>query len=365
MPKKPPFREHKCNVPPPLGEVNAKLFPNGECVIWKKRTHKPKSNEKLPTRAHRAYAKSLLNLASQCPEVLITVGDPLGLSILRNFDRNDGGELKARPVQGPKPLKRYGLKGITAHGRRVVRNACHLIENEGGNSRVTFATVTLPALPFEQAAEVHKNWARVFESYRRNMRRVLQDNGLSGEMVSINEVQEKRYESTGIPYLHIHSVFIGRHPKSAWVITPEIHDKVWLACLEPFTTLELEDVAATGNLQRVNKSASGYMGKYLTKGAKAVTDLVSKGFSGWMPKQWWGCSHRLRRRIDKETRRIDCFADVLLEKTLEKSAGAWKWYRHVEIEMNESHKFTVATYGQLNPDWVKEIHDFLTILDDT
>lgn len=337
--------------------LQAKMFPNGDCVLWKPKRFKPAQLVKEPDAIaieHR-MARFRLHLTERSLEGAIAAA--LGLSPHPNFDILIKKWADAR-LKSPKVLLRKGLKGITSHGKRVVRNAAYLLEVEGGKARCTFATVTVPSLPMKQMAVIHKNWHKVVERYRLGIRRALQKQGLAGELVSVTEFQEKRYERTGVPVAHIHSVFIGKNRLGKWAISTELHDAIWFNALRTVVRIKWRKVAAAANMQRVRKSAAAYLAKYISKGVGCVTRIIEDGYSDWLPKQWFSCSRTLSRRIDEQTRRIDDLADWLAAMTNVEGKDIWVWHREVLVEVGDSTMQSMAIYGRLSTRQTAQIKKF-------
>ena len=334
--------------------LKTRVYPNGEAVVYKAKSFKP---EPIP----EPFEHDLTSLYSCCMRAYGTVSmlfcmglAPLGLSPLSNSDKalEPGDDDDSSQKKAP---DRKGLNGITSFGARIVRNAAYLIENEGGQNRAVFATCTIPDLTRDRMQIVHENFHRVVELYRLGMRRELKDSGLSGEIVTVSEIQEKRYEKTNIPVLHIHSVFCGRSRTGKWAVSKERHDKIWKNSLLSVLQDDELNVASACNLQKIKRSAEGYIGKYMTKGSQAVKKVVEQGYGEWMPKQWWSCSRSLRRRIDKQTRQPDDLSEWLDGAATTDDKTIWLWSRNVEIEMRSGEKVVIARYGRLSEQQLSQI----------
>lgn len=335
-------------------DLNAKLYPNGETVVFKAKGYKPRPLSQERCTRSSDWRISCFRLFVSDPKVWAAAGCPLGLAILSIFDKTS----KGAPVgeQGLKIARAAkGRKGITAYGRRMVRNCAYLIENGPGRLRCVFATCTVPECPIETMAEIHQNWGKVMELYRLSMSRLLQKKGLSGESVSVTEIQHKRYERSGIPVLHVHSVFIGKTVSGQWAISIEEHDDAWLRALNAVVSDPFRALPFACNLQWVRKSAEGYLGKYMSKGVSEVSRAKVDGFERWLPKHWWNASRSLSSRVKRETRNIDSHAEFLADAAKAGRTDVWKWHREVTIETASGYEYTVATYGQLT----KEFHEFL------
>lgn len=341
----------------------ARLYPNGEAVIYKERKMRLKVNQTSRVDPQGWYFWYRYYCFSRPLSHSEAMGAALGLSPLNNFDRcpdlsQDAASADAQSVAGViEPPLRYGVKGITPRGARRVRNACHLIQEAGSRYRTVFATCTVPDYPLEVMASIHQSWHKVIDAYRRKLTRALQKQGLSGESVTVSEIQEKRYERTGIPVLHIHTVFCGVTRAGRWAISIKEHDEMWRESLAIALGHEVTQIGSACNLQRVKKSAEGYLGKYMTKGRQAVSAVVSSGFGGWMPKQWYGLTRSLGHRIDCETRDVRELADWLNDVAEIEGSNVWLWHRDVRIEMGDGQTITIARYGRLNIGQTARIRD--------
>lgn len=338
-------------------DLCAKLWPNGEVAIWKARAFKPEPIYQYKPDPSAELKMARLRLRLTDCNLAAALAVLLGLSPLPISDST----LKGNVIEGGngsvvRAVK--GLKGITPYGGRMVRNAAHVLESEFGNARCVFATVTMPNLPIEQMCRIHQNWDKAVENYRLGIRRALKCKGLSGELVTVSEIQVERYKKTGLPCLHLHSVFCGVTGSGKFAISTEDHDDIWLRALNTCLNIPLAKVPTACNLQRVKKSASAYLGKYMSKGVKDIERIIADGFAGWLPKHWWNCTRSLARRVKQQTRCIDEFADWLNSVAELGSKDVWEWHRDVVIDMGDGYMVTMARYGRLNIRQTAEIQAY-------
>lgn len=213
--------------PLPTGAgLQCTVYPNGELVVYKPRARPRQRLKHFFEEEYTGGWKSLWNVSLMKLGILPPKAVAMGLSPLRNFDKLLHKGLGPNEAV-PRSVKRYGRNGITAYGARRVRNCCYELQARAPKQCVAFATATIPDLPFEVMARLHEKWHVVVDAYRRKITRRLKDNGLSGDSVTVSEVQTKRYERTGIPVLHLHTVFVGRRPGQNWVISTKDHDRIW------------------------------------------------------------------------------------------------------------------------------------------
>jgi hypothetical protein len=314
--------------------LQAKLWPNGELSL-----HYPK---KLKTERMRAAQRQPDDTLNACliraygVAGALEARERMGLSNVCNFDKKE------------KSLPRYGLKGITSKGRRIIRNACYLLEKEVDKRFLTFATVTLPELPYEQMVAVHASWHKVVDAYRREIRRELVNCGLSGEMIGVSEIQPKRWEKTGMPVLHCHFVWHGRKRGENWAIATAKHDEIWRRAVTTVIANMDADFSSAANLQPVRKSAENYLSKYMSKGGAAIAEVVSSGLSDLLPRQWWSCSRSLSRRIAKQLRIFSRGTQWLVDRAHMVDGDFFDYFVNIEVPGKTGELINVGYYGKLS-----------------
>ena len=316
------------------------VWPNGEIAIHRQRKFRPKPLSALPyvSESLRIITAAIAN--NGLTDVLALARSPggrvlMGLSPLANSDRM------------PKPIARKGLKGITALGRRRVRNAAYLLQKRYGRYRLSFTTVTLPELCGEDMDRLHQGWHKAIELYRLNIRRYLEAAGLPTGIVGVSEVQEERHERTGLPVLHGHFVFVGGWGYGQWAISPEMHDLAWQKAINAVLGKETKLHAASCKIQPIKTSAEAYLGKYMSKGAKNVERIRQQGFEAWLPKQWWNCSKSLLLWMEKEKTIMVNGCGFFLEAADKGVTEIWAWHRTVVVDYKDGCSIAVCEYGKL------------------
>lgn len=313
--------------------TTVKLWPNGELSVYRAKKMKRPEPVRLPRKVYDSLGGCLVRaygLAGACDALV-----RLGLSPHQNFDKP------------PKSLARYGLKGISGKGKRRVRNACYMMTREVGKHRLTFSTVTIPPLALGNLERAHKCWHKLIDFYRREMSRALKKEGLPGEIVGVTEIQEKRYEKTGLPVLHAHFVFVGAGRRGGWAITTAKHDHIWRRAFKAVLGVPRLDCSSACQLKSVTKSAEGYLGKYMSKGAGVVARVVADGLGDWLPRQWWNCSRSIVHRMEVNMRIFDHGIDWLLTKAENKDCDLFQFWSHVLLEREDGSSLAIASYGRL------------------
>nr|CRY96880.1 hypothetical protein [uncultured prokaryote] len=341
-------------------DLTTRIFPNGECVVFRNTIKKARPFTKAVRKFNYVWLFACWDMFQRDPELFRAVSLFMGLSLVRNFDNLlKPSSDKLAPTE--KKARRYGRNGITRSGARTVRQGAYLMQKRFGIGRITFATVTLPDLPIETMGVVHDQWHKIVERYRLLIRRALKEDGLSGDMISVSEIQEKRYKKTGVPVLHLHSIWVGRLSYGQWSISTKAHDDIWRKAVGVAIKTVSVSFKSAANLQEVKSSAAGYLGKYMSKGAAVVSSLVDNGFDGWLPRQWWNMSRDLVRWVKAETLTTDEFGDFLRDAANGDSKDVWDFFGHVQIDIGEKQQYWLATYGRLNPVVAQELRDYINL----
>lgn len=334
--------------------MSARIYPNGESVVWV---------NKLLKDHHYFPKRTVQKMEYDQARVALKYGDPelfaalllMGLSLVPIL-RDASNDCDLEVVETPTTRAVKGRNGITRHGARMVRNAAYLMQEKYGKARLAFATTTLPSVPFSQLAIIHGRWAEVVKDYRHSLKKALEAANLPGELITVTEIQSKRFERTGVPALHLHTVFVGLG-NTGWAIPTDFHDYIWEKAVTKVCPdlIGLADFRCSCNIQSVKKSAASYLGKYMSKGSKEALEVASAGFEEWLPKHWWNCTRSLRQWVEMETLRPDC-AWLLVEHS--DNRQIWQWCQEVMVEMPDGCKACLAIMGKLNPDFNKLIREY-------
>lgn len=244
-----------------------RVWPNGEFCVWTER----RSLEIEPERA-----------------------GPLGLSKVANsHNSTDEG---ARSV-------RKGLNGITLYGQRMVKNASYLMQQAWGGRQLSFLTCTLPGDAWH-TVEAAKKWAEIVRRFMVYLRRELEKHGLPDLIVSVTEIQPKRAERDGGAPLHLHMVFRGALRDYQWCIRPGRLQFLWSSVvLSVCPSYRGLSFSSSCNVQRVRKSASGYLGKYMSKGSGDIEASIKSngGCIDHLPTHWYNLTQSARDLVKKNT----------------------------------------------------------------
>ena len=327
--------------------LTAKLWPNGQISLYQPRVYLSDAPEN-PALELEDDILTCVGRAYQGQERLDAL-DSLGLSNVTISDKS-------------LHVSRSGLRGMTSLGKTRVRNAAWMLQQEAGKHKLTFATVTLPNLATEELASCHVHWHKIIERYRLEMRRTLQSAGLSGEIVGVTEVQEKRYEKDGYPILHAHFLFVGFSNSGGWAVSPRRHDFIWRKCVLsvlPGLCGPVPSFESACNLQSVKKDPGAYLAKYMSKGGAVIGKIVAEGLECWLPKQWWNCSKSIVRRMESQIKVFREGAPWLLARAEDGDKGIFEYYCEVPVVMASGVTVVMAGVGRLTKRANKQVRKFL------
>lgn len=233
-----------------------------------------------------------------------------------------------------KKKRDYGKRGITRYGKRLVRNACIVLEKRYGKKRLGFITCTLPTFSRQAHDALNRDWGEVTRRFYQKLRRKAKRCDREFIYVGVTEMQEKRYKKYGIACPHLHFVYVCRDsPSSSYLFDiTEMHnawnDSLYEVLNKNGVSVCMDANRITGNIngQIIRKSAAGYLGKYLSKGGAILEVMLKEGVNK-LPKQWWTASAYVKKLYHESiacmqselAKKIFYNLEVLVEKGLIKS----------------------------------------------
>ena len=247
-----------------------------------------------------------------------------------------------------------GSKGISSYGRKMVRNACYLLERRYGRECLAFLTFTLPSMTREENEQVCAEWAEIVRITMQSLRRKLRSVGLPGHIVGCVEVQPQRFErDKGMP-LHLHCTFKAKKSKwvKGWPIQPAEYREIWRrAVCARVPSLRFSIWNAAENVKGVRKSAEAYLGKYLSKGVEDLAKVEEMGLGHLLPSAWWVCSAELKECIKANTIYSSDVAEFILAR--KNDQGQWAVVDYIgEVRIvHEGQEICLAYYGRLADKW--------------
>ena len=260
--------------------------------------------------------------------------------------------------------KRYGLKGITANGKRMVRSGSALLERRYGKERLGFFTATLPSnkhgLDEVDLLHLAKNWNLVVKRFFQEVVRELQRQDAPTEIITVTEIQEKRWRDKGEVAPHLHWVMVAKSSgrRWHWYLSTGWLSTTWNRILANILGREEGSLGSSGSVdgKRIRKSATRYISKYMSKGGKLLEEIKEKSSPETLPSQWWAAYGGLRVLIKKNI--INLTQDVIKKyQEAEKVGERWLiWARWIEVEIDEGVSQIFGLAGGIS----REAYEFFT-----
>jgi len=209
-----------------------------------------------------------------------------------------GSELSQRP-------DRYGKKGITSYGRKMLRNAGHLIDKacENQYNRLPqMGTLTVPSYHPDTIRLICANWGDIVRKFFQECKRRYAKYRYRFDYASCTEIQPRRWLERHEVGLHIHFLFVAiRLGKNKWVLSDNWVRETWGRILGHY--LVGGDLPQLPNYRRdtVRECSAAYIAKYASKGTEFIKEVSESVGDDYLPRQWWSISSQLRTGIRRHS----------------------------------------------------------------
>lgn len=276
--------------------ISARIYPNGEFGVGFLPREKKRAEDKR-------YDKGEIN---GCTTELVLVPDvvisPDGDKVIytRRYEERVTPKLGIG-AELSQEKKKYGLKGITGHGRKMLRNAGYLIDQatKGKYGALPqMGTLTIPSLEPDAMRVIATNWAYIQKRFFEKCKRRYAKLGLRFDYASCTEIQPGRWVERGEIGLHIHFLFVSyRLGGNQWSLPDQWVRDQWKSTLE--SVLGKGSISGNLNYRRetIRTSSAAYLAKYASKGTEFIREVAERNGTDVLPSQWWSVSSALRRCI--------------------------------------------------------------------
>lgn len=257
-----------------------------------------------------------------------------------------------------KPRKVRGRKGMTRYNKRLVVNSAILLQQKYGRNRLSFLTLTLPP---ECASREASSYAEAKRQMLQWLARRLDSENLPKTVIGCTELQSSRYANSGAFALHEHWVFVGRRAYSPWSLTPSVIQCQWLEILSNVYRVDIqpENRTAASRVERITKSVSAYLGKYMSKGEKLVDQVIQDGNSEFLPSSWVTKTTEMLRLFQASILRINGLKGREIMELLQTNASTFcRYSRDLKIEIEAGFEIWIAFIGYLNSEGWRLIKAF-------
>lgn len=258
-----------------------------------------------------------------------------------------------------KPIR--GSHGITAHGRRIVRQAAFIAERDIGRADLSFLTCTLPGVTMGECRRANAAWPEICRRFLQELRRELERKGAPGWFVGCTEIQPKRYEATGQPWPHLHLIFCGRTGKP-WLIGPQRATALWGRVVTAVLGIPTEDLQWATTIKPLTgkKSAGHYLAKYMSKGSEQIEELRNSDESFPLPRAWHHCSHDLSRMVAAGMAKLTPKTSAWVIKLLQEKHPGSKLFREIcpTPTISAPNDAPIGYVGMLDPPLAMRVRRF-------
>lgn len=216
--------------------------------------------------------------------------------------------VSSQSSQRSKPVKRYGLNGITNKGKKVTRNCAILLQQKYGKKRIGFVTCTLPGYDSDVLQLLNRNWGDIVRKFFQQVRRDLKKQKAPLEYVGVTEIQEKRWLRNSGLALHLHFAYVAKPAsKKGFYLSSNRFREIWERIINKVLQrnnllhgCNQKSFSSSIDCVIVKKSVAGYLGKYISKGCEVVESVIEKGLQDSLPSQWWTASMQLKDRLKRK-----------------------------------------------------------------
>lgn len=289
------------NVIQTLSNFKGKVYPDRSFSVGYSHSKSERLADKEYERALKKQGKCTGQLISDGSKFVRDVPENLPC-LTEGFSLDQGAKLSQDSSEEVTRPNRYGLKGITQDGKRIVRNGAILLEQKYGRKRLGLVSLTIPSYRKDEIKVISSNWGEVTRRFFQKLKRHLDRLGMPNEIISCTEIQPKRYKKYGLICPHFHFVYCSKtrtHAKGWIVLAKEfrgywkdtIHEVLRLNGVDPRPEV---DFKVSVDCQQIKHSVAKYLSKYISKGKDTVDEIIENGDADSLPRQWWTATKEMK-----------------------------------------------------------------------
>lgn len=349
-------KKHLRINPVPPAAYSGRMYPNGEFGIGKIPLKKKKIEDKRFDKGQvQGYQ---MGDVPKCHEL----SD--GTKLYHSGDLENRALFKlGSPPELSHSSKRYGLKGISAYGRRAVRNIGLLMERKYGKRCLQMGTITIPSLPHFAMRRIASSWSYLVRRFFEEISRIYKRSSYRFQYVSVTEIQPKRWEKRKEVGLHLHFLYPAFKNKNngEWVLHDNIVRELWKRLLTNLLHectqegIDLESLP-TPNYRRevVRKNAAAYLAKYMSKGSDMCAEIIAEMGEEFIPSQWWNTDSVSRAELKASIKKLSADAcEMLVQMCKSGIADIFYYISAVEIDTLSNGKRIIGYCGRLKDEPMK------------
>lgn len=203
------------------------------------------------------------------------------------------------PHESSQKTKKYGLKGITSYGRKVVRNIAYLFQESDEPEKLCMGTLTIPNFSEDAERKICSKWAYLTSRFFQAVKRRYAKFNRQFHYVSVTEIQPKRWAESHQVGLHLHFLYRAYYDNRSgrYLLDANWVRSTWRRLL--YNLLEGSQPVENPNYRfdKVKTSAAAYMGKYMSKGGNICEEVLEIKGEEYLPSQWWSADLESKRLL--------------------------------------------------------------------
>ncbi len=252
-----------------------------------------------------------------------------------------------------KTPKARGRRGMTRYNKRLIVNSVTLLERRHGKETLSFLTLTLPSECSSLSPHLYAECKRQMLQW---LQRSLARCGLPTCVIGCTEVQSRRLDHIGQFALHEHWIFKGREKYKGWALQPKAFAQVWIRILANVYKLGAlpESACSSTRVESIRKSASAYLGKYVSKGEKCVQQMIQDGYEEFLPSSWVTKTREMLSMFRESIVKITGSRATFLSDNLREFRTTFcRWSKDLILDFDDGGSCWIGFTGYLNADGYK------------
>lgn len=289
-------------APPILPErsISARIFPNGEFGVG----FIPRRGVSAEDRKYERDCRYARDNTEIVPDIQISP-DGEQFTYVRKIIPGFPPPKLGIGSESSQAVKKYGLKGITSYGRKMIRNAGTVLDKafrHQYNRRLQMGTLTIPSYSPDEMRNICKNWGEVVRRFYQECKRIYARYRYPFYYASVTEIQPKRLAERGEVGLHLHFLFVAiRTGRGKWVLSDTWVRATWERILKSYLREETKSQLPNYRRESVSCSSAAYLSKYMSKGGEQVKQVCEEFGEEYLPSQWWSIDSTTRKCIKHYT----------------------------------------------------------------
>jgi hypothetical protein len=233
--------------------------------------------------------------------------------------------------------------------------------SEYGKESLTLFTGTLPGKSDEECTKQLEKWPEIMRQFMQSVHRELESSGFPVWACGVSEIQPKRFERTGQPWLHCH-VVLPTAIDGCRIIQGKRLKLLWSKACKNSLGGCLSDYALAARVDGCDHKkgeVANYLSKYLGKGSSAIAQKAR--LAGWkLPRHWWHAPHAMKAAVAAATKTLRPQSVSWLMhlcRLLKDGVSVWAEIK-IPCPGDPEKEFPMGYVGRLSRDWMERLFNY-------